>query len=291
MAVVTTSTNHLPDIQELLRSLSDKIRAESAGSVIDVRRRARLAEVGATKALCSLCSRFLIGRPTDDDTDGGVGWGRELKTSNNIYSIFLSPGQIRDALDSALLDARELKSLREEAEASLASLWTSKLDARSQTLLAHLAEQETSIFDKIQEHENANADSSTQALKTCVADMSKVLLETLCAARDAGSDEDRRALATEALAKIEGAAGAWATWFAIAERKSAVRLPPEVTISRELSAAMSNDARLRALVVSLRHAMKLRRHQVRMVAALRRLRSAVGACDAITSLSGSVVEP
>lgn len=282
----TIATNAIPaetsrgirlDLQEILQSLSNKIRAESAGSVADVRRRARLAEVGATKSLCSLCARFLTGVQYDD----GV--------------TFFSPGQIRDALDSAIIDARDLKILREEAEATLESLTqdpaTSKLDPRSQILIAQLAEQETKLFEKVQELENTDADSSIQALKTCVTDMSRVLLDALCAARDANSDNQRMTLANDALSKIEGAAGAWATWFAAAERRACNRSFPELTLARELSAAMVGDAHLKAFVVALRHAMKLRRRHTRMSAALRRLQAAVGACDAITSLSGSVAEP
>jgi len=268
------------ELQEILRSLSDRIRAESAGSVADVRKRARLAEVGASRALCSLCARFLTGRREEPDA---------------AYSSFLSPGQIRDALDSAMLDARELKALREEAEETLDSLSRDpaslRLDDRSQALLAQLARQETEAFADVQEHETADANTAARALKTCVADMSGVLLDALCAARDAKTDADRRALGEEALAKIEGAAGGWAAWFVAAERQAGARAFPELPLARELSSAMVGDAHLRSLVVSLRHAMKLRRRHARMVAALQRLQGAVGACDAITSLSGSVAEP
>lgn len=202
------------ELQEILRSLSERIRAESAGSVADVRKRARLAEVGATRSLCSLCARFLTGRR--DDTDAA-------------YSSFLSPGQIRDVLDSALLDARELKILREEAESALAALSqdraTQQLDKRCQTLLANLVEQETSVFSELQQREAADADAAVQALKTCVADMSGVLLDALCAARDAASDNERRALGEEALAKVEKAAGGWASWFIATERLAAARTP------------------------------------------------------------------
>jgi hypothetical protein len=266
------------ELQEILRSLSERIRAESAGSVADVRRRARLAEVGAARNLCSLCARFLTGRRGDSDA-----------------ASFLSPGQIRDVLDSALLDARELKALREEAEATLETLSqdtaTRRLDERWQALLAQLAQQEAAAFAEVQEHETTDADAAARALKTCVADMSGVLLDTLCAARDASTDAERRALGEEALAKIERAAGGWAGWFAAAERQAAARTPPELPLSRELSGAMAGDAHLRDLVVSLRHAMKLRRRHARMAAALQRLQSAAAACDAITSLSGSVAEP
>jgi hypothetical protein len=266
------------ELQEILRSLSERIRAESAGS--DVRRRARLAEVGATRNLCSLCARFLTGRRDDLDA---------------AYSSFLSIGQIRDVLDSALLDARELKALREEADATLETLSqdtaTRRLDERWQALLAQLAQQEAAAFAEVQEHETADADAAARALKTCVADMSSVLLDTLCAARDANTDAERRALGEVALAKIERAAGGWADWFAAAERRAAARAAPKLPLSRELSGAMAGDAHLRDLVVSLRHAMKLRRRHARMAAALQRLQSAAAACDAITSLSGSVAEP
>jgi len=270
------------ELQEILRTLSDKIRAESAGSVADVRKHARLAEVGATRALCSLCARFLTGRHDD-------------LSSDSAYSSFLSPGQIRDVLDSALLDARELKVLREEADAAFDSLIrdsaSSRLSERAQVMLSQLAQQESAAFAQVQERENAEADAASRALKTCVGDLSGVLLDALCAARDAETDAERRALGAEALAKIEKAAGSWASWFVATERRSAAQSPPEVVLARELSSAMAADAHLCALVMGLRHALKLRRRHARMAAALLRLQAAASACDAITSLSGSVAEP
>lgn len=268
------------ELQDILRTLSDRIRTESACSVADVRKRARLAEVGATRGLCSLCARFLTGRRDDSEA---------------AYSSFLSPGQIRDALDSALLDARELKVLREEAEATLEALTndasTRRIGERPKLLLEQLAKQEATAFATVQEHENADADAAVSAIRACVNDMSGVLLDALCAARDAGSDAERRAIGEKALGKVEQAAGGWADWFAASEKQAVSRTPTELFLSRELSGAMASDAHLRDLVVSLRHAMKLRRRHARIAAALLRLQAAVAACDAITSLSGGVAEP
>lgn len=270
------------ELQDILRSLSDRIRAESSGSVADVRKRARLAEVGTLRSLCALCRRFLVGMD--------IGSLEKTDCRN-----FLSLGQIRDILDSALINARELKALREEADATLEGLTknpaTARLDPRCQAILSQLAKQEADAFELVQQQEKFDAKAATQALKTCVADITGVLLDALHAAREAPSDDSCRQLGQEAFEKIERAAGAWSSWFVDAERQSSRRPMPELSLAPELSASMAADAHLHSLVVSLRHAMKLRRRHARMASALQRLQAAVGACDAITALAGSVAEP
>lgn len=274
----------LDELHETLRSLSDRIRAESSGTVADTRRRARLSEVGAVHALRCACCKYL-------------GCGGEEPPTSGIWSR----GQIRDALDASALDARELKVLRDEAEEALrqAQLAPLSSDPETKALVESLAAKELKLIADIEARESKASERAAQALKTCVADMSNVLVTCLVSAEEiyaaTGDGVQCRAAAREALAQIEKAAGAWATWFVETEQrlreeetKRATALP-QVDIPRALSARMVNDARLKCLVLSLRHAMKLRRRQARMVAALARLRGAVVACDAISALAGSVV--
>ena len=262
------------ELQDILRSLSERIRVESAGSIADLRKRARLAEVSAARSFYDACERFLVGQP-------------EPRAPG-----YLSPGQIQDLLDAAILDARELKTLREEAEEKLEELSSADMtDARGRALVAQLAEREGAAFTAVQTQENYSADAATKGLQTCISNMSDVLLEALCAARDTTEDDKRRALGNEALGRIGGAVGRWAGWFAAAEREATAKGTPEVAIAQELATVMAANAQLHDLVISLRQAMKLRRRHARMCAALQRLRGAAAACAALTALTGSVSDP
>lgn len=269
------------ELQEILRSLSEKIRAESAGSVGLVRRRARLAEVGVVRTLCALCARYL-----GADEDGGA-----------PGPSFMTPGQIRDALDGALLDARELMLLRDEAEATLQDLSPSalRLEADSHALLSRLIEQESFDFSRIQARETLEAEQAALALRTCLSDVTKVLMDALvCAADGDLSNEARRSIALKSASRIEGAAGAWTSWFVAFEKNTSEGVSsvlPSTVVDRALSARMAADATLHSLVVAFRHAMRLRRRHARMAAAIARLRAAVVGCDALSALAGSVAEP
>jgi hypothetical protein len=259
------------EIQDILRNLSERIRLESAGSIADVRKRARLAEVSAARSFYLACYKFLVGE-TEETTRG-----------------YLSPGQIQDLLDAALLDARELKILREEAEEKLDAL--SGIDPASEvgrSLMQQLAERESIAFTEVQEQETSLADASSKGLQTCISNMSEVLIDALCAARDAGCDKERIKIGKDAILRIEGAVGRWAVWFTASEHASAEKGTPEVPLSFELVTIMTSNAKLHDLVIALRQAMKLRRRQVRLCSALQRLRGASAACAALSALSGSV---
>jgi hypothetical protein len=257
------------ELQDILRNLSERIRLESSGSLVELRKRARLAEVSAVRAFTEACTHFLVTHEKEQVPQ----------------QKYLVPGQIQDLLDASLLDARELKVSREEAERKLEELSDM---AEQSSLVVQLAELESQAFAEVHKQETYASDVATQGLQTCISNMSELLIDALCAARESSDDEQRRRIGTEALVHIQAVAGRWATWFAASERNATAVPTPAVPLLEELAAAMTANAQLHELVLVLRHAMKLRRRQVRMCSALQRMRSAASACSALSALSGSV---
>lgn len=259
----------------LLRRLASRIRTETSAASTDLGKRARLAQVSTVEAVCSKCVKYLTGSSDDQ-----------------LLHPPMSIGEVRDLLDTVLVEARESKLARSEAEEQLRRCEANAIpNPERDRRLADLLRSESRLCSEVQAAESQAAAASATALRTCITEMTDVLLGALNDARKPGLlPGEQRRIATEAKNKIESIASAWAAWFARSEYQASTTKHSSSSCgcNNNLDRFLAADPDARAISVALMRTLKLCRQQARTAAALDRISSAVSACDALSALAASI---
>jgi hypothetical protein len=254
----------------LLRKLASRLRTETSSFSTDLGRRARLAQVSVVEAVCSSCVKYLTG------------------SSDVQLRPPIGLGEIRDLLDAAMVEVRECNLVRIELEEQLRRCEADAMpDSERDRRLAHLLRLESHLCSEVKAVESQVATASATALRTCVTEMTDSLIEALKDARKQSLlPGERRKIAAGAKIKIEGIACAWASWFTQSEHKARTCKPSYS--GRCLDRSLAADPDARAIFLALMSTLKVCRQQVRTVAALDRISSAVSACDVLSALVASI---
>lgn len=260
-------------LSALLRRLACRIRTESSLASSDLARKARLAQISAVESVCTKCIKYLTG----------------LEEGNESLRPPMTVGEIRDLQDAALVEARESKLARAEAETSLRHSEALAIpNAQRQQRLSKLLAAESRLCSEVQNVESQNALASASALRTCVTEMIDLLLAALTEVKRPGLQAgDQRKIALDTKVQIEKVASAWAAWFAKSETQ-AQSAKLSFGSGGSLDYELTSDPEARSITVSLLKVLKLCRQQARTAAALERIASAVSACDALSALSASI---
>ena len=148
------------ELQDAIEALGAHVHVRSGGAAVTLCARACLAELSAVRSLCSFCSVALTGTSMEEDRQ------------------FLSPGQIRDLRDDAGMEGRQLKAMREEAEAALKSVPSAFLGPE-RVLLEELGADETSLTENSREHEARRLETLAQGLVIVIRDVVETTTTTL----------------------------------------------------------------------------------------------------------------
>jgi hypothetical protein len=193
---------------------------------------------------------------------------------------FLSPGQIRDLRDDAGMEGRQLKAMREEAEAALKSVPSAFLGPE-RVLLEELGADETSLTENSREHEARRLETLAQGLVIVIRDVVETTTTTTLAKLAAAPLGDVDVAVDGAFKRIgcvvqcwlKGRAG-WKTW----------REETGATVPLRLSVAASRDAALAEHIDVFRTASHLRRLQFALAGAVKRLDCAVAVLEVESAL-------
>lgn len=252
----------------LLHNLASRIRTESSAASVDLSKRARLAQVSAVECVCAQCLKYLTGEV------------------DLLLRAPLTPGEIRDLLDSAEIELRENGVARSEAERELRVREAAAIpDTNRDKLLSALLKSESAACSRLHDAEYRLASASAAAMQTCVREMIDILVSALHDARAPGLlPGSQRRIASEAKDNIAKVASAWTVWFTKSEGTNPSCWRTEAPNTRELAA----DPEAQDILVALFKTLKLCRHQGRTAAAVLRLKASASACDALSALVASV---
>jgi hypothetical protein len=262
------------ELRGLLSDIDDEIRTGFPASSSEMARRTCLAELSVVRDLSLLLRRALLG---DEGGGGGVRRGAGDR--------FSTPGQAFDLRDSLAVLARSVLNERQRQEAELGTLqvapWPSELRADFQRLIdaeLRVCNEMTKLCGGAREH--------ASALRTLVANLCDVCLEALARAAALSDAGARRALGEQANRAAEAAVVRWLDWRARFEAaaREAWRGAEPLAIPRALLDAAASDERAAAFLGAIRRTLKLRREQLRLLAAQQRLSAVLAAAEALSAL-------
>jgi len=258
-------------LRHTLSALQSQILVDSSRAVESHRARAHMAEMSSIRALLSLCMEALTGRQLAEDED------------------FIQPGAIRDSQDAASFAARELRLLREDAEAQVA-LPRAPPPKDAEAVLEAVLRAETDATSETERTERLHADMLETALGTCSREMCDTLCSALAEAAPRGTcTARRREIGAAATEKIQGIVQRWLEWFV---RHEPSKQPPRaMVLPAEVTLLCVQDSEIGEYVRLLRRCMHLRRQHARLVSIMRRLGSAAKVCDACMVLRAKIVLP
>lgn len=245
-------------LRETLTSLGNELLLDSEQQLSQQLARVERAELGAMRGLLAVALRALTGAELPGDEH------------------FPCASSVHDAHDSAALMARELKQLRQTAEAALTAL-----PLQVQPVVQELLQLEALDTSRVDELERARAARLQQGGEQCAS----AVCELVCATLQA---QDCHARAPNAALRASALVSDWLSW-----RSGA--LTCEAVPVREMTSALSvltlQDMAAAEYVRVLRRCMRLRRQQARLVCMLQRLAAATRVADTAELLQGKIVFP
>ena len=273
MELATGASGLRQELRDKLAALQSLIRADGSQGIELHRAQTRLAELSAMRHLVLTSLWALKGDAGFSNGDG-----------------FLDVGSIRDCQDAVSIAGRELQIQKDEADAALKKFEGARFDNASMEFLQKISEAEDQATRTTEQNEADYCNQMQQGLAVCARDICEVLCASLLQAAPSGtSTAQRLSIANDASERISKAASSWLAWFRATEPQRPQ--PAHLTLPSATAHICMQVPGLGAYVQALRHHMRLRRQQARMLGIMRRISSAVQISDAGTVMRSRIVFP
>ena len=258
------------ELKGILSGLDSEIKNSYPTPCLELSRRIEIAEISIVRDLTSFVREALLGEVLP----------HEPRCTNSGLAL--------DLRDSLAVFARDIKLEREKKEEELASFqkrpWPADLRKGFQSLID--SEQRSCLdLDSVLSASREEA----AALRILVSNITDACLGGLLEAEKVPSKLQSQ-IGEVANQKVEGAVTSWLSWKSKRRKSSELILSacPPIAFPKIIMEACSYDEAVSSFLACVRMSMKLRRQQMRILAAQHRITSILAACEVFSSLQRSI---